>query len=101
MTQINADKRDAETYAIIGAAMMVHSELGFGFLKAVYQKALEMEFQSRNIPYKRELELPIHYRNNRMKTCYKADFICYESTIVELKALSNISGTEEAKLSII
>jgi len=50
-----------ESYNIVGAAMAVHSELGFGFFEAVYQEALEKEFSSNVIPYKREVSLPIYY----------------------------------------
>ena len=100
MTQINADKgiRDPETYAVIGAAMAVHSELGHGFLEAVYQDALEKEFQFRKIHYDREKELSVLYRGQPLKSFYKADFICFSSVIVELKALQQITGSEEAQI---
>ena len=70
------NNKDEETYAIIGAAMTVHRELECGFLEAVYQEALEMEFQMLKIPYQREVKLPVFYRGKPLKTFYKADFIC-------------------------
>lgn len=99
MTQISADlKKDEETYAVIGAAMTVHRELGHGFLESVYQEALEREFKNLGIPYMREVQIPIFYKNQKMESSFRADFICYDRVIIELKALSQISGIEEAQL---
>ena len=90
--------RDPRTYAIIGAAIEVHKQLGQGFLEAVYQEALAIEFGRRNIPFRREVRLPIHYKGQLLGTTYCADFICFDSIVVELKALSRMSGTEESQV---
>lgn len=89
--------KDKQTYEIIGAAMTVHRELGCGFLEAVYQAALEREFQRKNIPFEREKRLPVHYQGAVIAE-YQADFVCYNEIIVELKALKSLSGTEEAQI---
>jgi len=92
------DERDPQTYAVIGAAMEIHRQLGHGFLEAVYQEAAVIEFPLRRIPFEREVSLPIKYRNILLSTHYRADFVCYSEVIVEFKALSRLSNVEEAQL---
>jgi GxxExxY protein len=57
-----------------------------------------MEFTDQGIPFQREQELPVDYKGRRLPCKYRADFICYESIIVELKALQALTGVEEAQL---
>jgi GxxExxY protein len=90
--------RDPETFAIIGAAMEVHGELGRGFLELVYQTALALEFQERDIPFTAEVALPIRYKNKLLTCSYRADFVCFESVVVETKAISALTGADEAQL---
>ncbi len=98
MVKMDADSRDKQTHAIIGAAMEVHRQLGPGFLEAVYQQALAIEFPARSIPFLSEAELPVYYKGQRLACFYRADFVCYDEVIVELKALSTITGVEEAQV---
>ena len=75
-----------ESYAIIGACMEVHKTLGNGFLEAVYQEALEIEFALRGIPCQREKALPIDYKGHTLKKGYIADFVCYDKIVLEIKS---------------
>jgi GxxExxY protein len=90
--------QDERTYKIIGAAMEVHRELGCGFLEAVYQEALGREFNFQNIPCKPQPIVKIMYKGNPLDKTYQPDFICFEEIIVEIKALSLLTGNEEAQL---
>jgi GxxExxY protein len=94
----NLFESDPRTYSIIGAAMEVHRQLGCGFLEPVYQEALAIEFENRDIPFIREVKLPLAYKDQALDTRYCADFICFNSVVVELKALSRTGGTEEAQV---
>jgi GxxExxY protein len=80
-----------ESYAIIGACMEVHRELGSGFLEGVYQEASEIILKEKSIPYVREAELPINFKGRILNKKYFADFICYEKIIIELKAVSEFN----------
>jgi GxxExxY protein len=87
-----------ESYNIIRACISVHKELGCGFLEAVYQEALAIEFRNNNIPFKKETSLDIYFRNIKLNKKYIADFICYDKIILELKAISKIATEHEAQL---
>ena len=100
MTLIYADSevnKDPQTYAIIGAAMDVHKHLGHGFLEAVYQEALALELSAREIPYNREVSIPVKYKDRVLKCSYRADFVCFETIVLELKATSQLTGADEAQ----
>ena len=92
------EQRDPQTYAIIGAAMAVHSELGCGFLEPLYQEALGIELQERGVFFAPQVKLHVTYRGKLLKTHYVADFVCFESVIVEIKSLSKLSGIEESQI---
>ena len=83
-----------ETYKIIGCAMEVHSELGSGFLEAVYQEALSIVFNEKQLPFEQEKLLKILFRGKILKKKYSADFYCYDKIIVELKASNKLNNND-------
>jgi GxxExxY protein len=87
-----------KTYKILGACFTVANTLGHGFLENVYQEALAIEFNATGIPYEKEKSIDIHYKDQKLKCSYIADFICYDSIIVELKAIQSIANTEKAQV---
>ena len=96
MTQMGADEpidkdKDPQTYAIIGAAMEVHSEHGPGFNELVYKDSLEIEFGLRGVPCGREVQIPVHYKGTRLKAIYIADFICFDEIVIEAKAVKELA----------
>ena len=90
--------RDERTYKIIGAAMEVHKELGCGFLEGVYQEALAREFKIQGIPYMSQPVIEIKYKGQSLNKTYQPDFVCFDEIITEIKAIANLTGSEEAQL---
>jgi GxxExxY protein len=97
VTSDDSAERDPQTYAIIGACMAVHSELGHGFLEAVYQEALEIELTRLGIPFEREKSLIVYFAGIPLRTRYDADFFCFDSIVVELKACGALAPAHQAQ----
>jgi GxxExxY protein len=87
-----------EVYQIIGAAIEVSNNLGGGFLEAVYQEALELEFLDSRIPFESQKEIQIKYKKRILKKKYIADFLCFGELIVEIKAIQTITAIDEAQV---
>jgi GxxExxY protein len=92
------EMRDPQTYAVIGAAMEIHRQLGHGFLETVYQEAAVIEFSAQQVPFEREVSLPIAYKGLTLPTRYRADFVCFSEIIVEFKAISALTNADEAQI---
>jgi GxxExxY protein len=86
--------KEDKSYKIFGAAIEVHKELGPGFLEAVYQEALAIELKKQGIPFEREKQLSISYKGIELNKKYRADFICFDNIIVEIKAIKDIGNIE-------
>ena len=88
----------AETYAIRGACFEVYNTLGPGFLEAVYQEALALEFQDAGIPFEEQAGLRLSYKGRTLEQFYKADFVCFGNIVVELKAVSALAPEHLAQI---
>lgn len=87
-----------EVYAIQGAIFEVYKTLGSGFLEGVYQEALELELAARGIPYKSQQEISIAYKGAQLRQTYRADIICYDKIILELRAVKELLPEHSAQL---
>ena len=91
-------KFEEETFVIRGAVFEVYRTMGCGFLEAVYQECLEKELAARDIPFIAQQELRLHYKGQVLRQSYKPDLICFGKIIVELKAISALSGEHQAQV---
>lgn len=87
-----------EVYQIVGAAMVVYNELGWGFLEAVYQEALEIELRERGIPFESQKDLRILYKGKPLKKSYTCDLLCFGTIMVELKTQAKLVNPDRGQL---
>jgi GxxExxY protein len=87
-----------ESYAIMGACFEVYKEEGCGFLEAVYQECLEIEFTLQNIPAVPQPRLELSYKGHPLRQKYVPDFICHGKIVLELKAVSALNDEHRAQV---
>jgi len=87
-----------ECYQIQGAIFEVYKEIGAGFLESVYQECLEKEFLIRKIPFEKQVEIKLKYKGDLLQQYFKADLICYETIIIELKACKSLEPIHRAQV---
>lgn len=86
----------SETNRIIGACFEVYNEKGCGFLEPVYQECLEIELDLQNIPFESQAPLSLEYKGRKLEKTYMPDFICFDSVLLEIKAVSEIINEHRA-----
>ena len=79
--------------------MLIHRELGPGFLEATYQDAMELELAHRRIPFQSQIPIEVWFRGRRLGGIYRADLRCYREVLVELKAIPTVGQAEVSQLA--
>lgn len=87
-----------ETYRIRGAVFEVYGQMGSGFLEAVYQECLQLEFAKRAIPFQPQQPVQLVYAGSVLSQTYRADFVCFDRVLLELKAVRAIAPEHWAQL---
>lgn len=87
-----------ESFRIIGACYEVYGVKGPGFLEAVYQECLAIEFRNRNIPFLEKPRLELVYKGKRLAQTYQPDFLCFDHIIVEIKAVKTLGDDHRAQV---
>ena len=82
------------TYRIIGAAMVVHNRLGYGFNEEVYEKAMEVELNQVGIIVHRQYQVSVDYEGEQIATFY-LDLFVENQVVVEVKAFSHQLTNDE------
>ncbi len=86
-----------ESFKIIGACFEVYNQMGSGFLEAVYQECLTMEFLDQDIPFIDQPHLHLKYKTKPLKQTYVPDFLCFDKIVVEIKAVKELANDHRAQ----
>jgi len=87
-----------ESYRIVGACFEVYKQKGCGFLEAVYQECLALEFIAQGIPFVEHPRLQLEYKGQQLRQVYEPDFLCFDQIIVEIKAVHELCDEHRAQI---
>ena len=87
-----------ESYRIIGACFKVYKEKGHGFLEAVYQECLVIEFNEQQVPFVEKPRIRLGYKGRPLKQEYEPDFLCFDEIILDIKAVKRLSDEHRAQV---
>jgi GxxExxY protein len=87
-----------ESFTLQGAIYDVYREMGSGFLEAVYHECLAIEFRRRNIRFEAQKTLSLAYRGVPLQQVYRADFVCFDAIVVELKVVRDLAPEHKAQV---
>ncbi len=87
-----------ESYRITGACFEVYNHMGSGFLEAVYQECLAIEFAAQNIPNVEHPIIQLKYKTHALKKIYVPDFLCYDEILIEIKATKQLENDDRAQI---
>lgn len=87
-----------ECYNILGACFEVYKDKGNGFLEAVYQECLGLQFDEDDIPYEEKKKIKLWFKGKELKQTYEPDFFCYEKIILEIKAVKTLADEHSAQV---
>jgi len=87
-----------ESFQIQGAIFEVYREVGPGFREAIYEECLDREMTARGIPFVRQAKIEIHYKEEKLNRHFRADFICYDTIVLEIKSCKALESVHRAQM---
>ena len=84
--------------SVVDAAFQVHETLGPGLLESVYEQCLEYELTNRGLDIKRQVQVPLRYKDLEFDCGFRIDLLVNDAVVVELKAVDVVLPIHRAQI---
>lgn len=91
-------RANAWSKRVIGATIEVHRHLGPGLLESCYETCLCRELELRHVPFRRQVTLPLEYKDTPVECSYRIDILVDEILILEIKAIEKLERIHKVQL---